>query len=104
MVRIGRGGAAAEFVDGEGEGNEGEGEVETALPEFSGGLSGDWERRGRERGKVSKGGGERYTKGLIDGFGMRRMRGRLVCACGIGMPGGGVLTAGDGFVAALRSS
>jgi len=60
------------------------------------------EREGR--GKVSKGGGERYTKGLIDGFGMRRMRGRLVCACGIGMPGGGVLTANDRFVAALWSS
>jgi len=56
------------------------------------------------RGKVSEGGREKYTKGLVNGFGMRRMRGLLVCTCGVGMPGGGVLTAGDGFVAALRSS
>lgn len=47
MVGVGGGGAAAEFVDGEGEGDEGEGEVKAALPAVSGGLSGDWESRGR---------------------------------------------------------
>lgn len=69
MVGVGGGGAAAEFVDGEGEGYEGEGEVETALPEFSGGLSGDWERRGRERGRCRRVEGRDTPRDSLTGSG-----------------------------------
>jgi len=69
VVRIGGGGAAAEFVDGEGERYEGEGEVETALPEFSGGLSGDWERRGREGGRCRRVEGRDTPRDSLTGSG-----------------------------------
>jgi len=69
VVRIGRGRAAAEFVDGEGEGDEGEGEVETALPDVSGGLSGDWERRGREGGRCRRVVGRNTPRDSLTGSG-----------------------------------
>ncbi len=69
MVRIGRGRAAAEFVEGEGEGDEGEGEVETALPDVSGGLSGDSERRGRERGSCRRVEGRNTPRDSLTGSG-----------------------------------
>lgn len=71
MVRIGGGGAAAEFVDGEGEGDEGEGEVETALwgEGVSKLLPGDLGWRGKEGGRVERGGGSSTPKDSLTGSG-----------------------------------